>query len=202
MQSEQHRDSTRPSETSSRSDENPQSSESPASDGLFCTICQEPIPPGRDQRQTATCSEKCKNRLDTIRANQRERRKCPHCLKPSTPDERQEFREWRASRGDLKRGATKGTVDRSGGARKQALLLTLKAVLPLLVAEHDRILAELPSNALQGIARRAEENTLPRRGSSEISKLTYWIPKIETLLDTAVDKTPESATLVGEASNS
>lgn len=69
---------------------------------LFCQICQQPIAEPRAQRQTSTCSEKCKNRLDTIRANQRRVRKCPYCLHPGTPSEREEFRKWRESRGDSK----------------------------------------------------------------------------------------------------
>lgn len=176
------------------SDTSPQSSESPALQMLHCMICRRQIPAGRDQRQTATCSEKCKDRLDAIRANQREQRKCSHCLKPSTPQERAEFREWRASRGDLKRGAAKVTIDRSGAATKQDLFLALRAVLPLLVEEKDRILAENPSSEMGGIA----GTTVPRRGSSLLTKLCFWIPKVKWLVDTAVDKRPESARLVGE----
>ena len=65
---------------------------------LHCTICTRAIPEGRDRRQTATCSETCKNRLDEIRAQQRADRRCPACLHPSSPEERDEFRLWRAQR--------------------------------------------------------------------------------------------------------
>jgi endogenous inhibitor of DNA gyrase (YacG/DUF329 family) len=68
---------------------------------LHCTICANPIPEPRARRQTATCSEKCKNRLDTVRQHQREARKCPACLNPSTPEERTLFRAWRAHQGQI-----------------------------------------------------------------------------------------------------
>jgi predicted nucleic acid-binding Zn ribbon protein len=200
MQTGQQNDSTQLSEISTFEEQPPtrQSSELPASEGLFCTICTDPIPSGRDQRQTATCSEKCKNRLDAIRAAQRAARKCSHCLHPSTPEERASWREWRASRGDLKRGATKGTVDRSGGPTKQELAVALRGVLPLLVAFGDRMATEDPSSVLQPIA----GQIVPRHGSSVQTRLRFWIPKLEQLAAKTVDKDPESSTLIGEASNS
>lgn len=74
----------------------------PATQPLFCTICGGEIAEPRRQRQTATCSEVCKNRLDLVRGAQRAKRKCPKCLHPSSPQERELFRRWRASRGDVK----------------------------------------------------------------------------------------------------
>lgn len=85
---------------------------------IFCTICTSQIPSPRDTRQTSTCSETCKNRLDAIRAEQRRSRKCTHCLSPSTPEERELFREWRASRGDVK-----GTVIVKRGERTRTSLV-------------------------------------------------------------------------------
>lgn len=69
---------------------------------LHCTVCQSAIPESRATRITATCSEKCKNRLDQIRIHQRQARKCPACLHPATPEEREAYRIWRAERGDIK----------------------------------------------------------------------------------------------------
>lgn len=73
-----------------------------ADESLYCVICRKQIDPKRATRPTATCSEVCKNRLDTIKANQRKARKCPHCLHPSTPEEREQFRLWRADRGEVR----------------------------------------------------------------------------------------------------
>src|ERR1700678_2553460 len=57
---------------------------------LHCMICLQPLSETRSRRATSTCSEKCKDRLDALRAEQRCSRKCPHCLHPSTPEEREE----------------------------------------------------------------------------------------------------------------
>jgi hypothetical protein len=72
------------------------------SDEIYCVVCKHPIPGFRARRQTATCSEKCKNKLDVIRERQRAAKKCPACLHPSTPEEREEYRIWRAERGDIR----------------------------------------------------------------------------------------------------
>jgi len=66
---------------------------------IHCCICTAVIEEKRSRRNTATCSEKCKNKLDSIRAEQRRSKKCPHCLAPSSPEEREEFRKWRVNRG-------------------------------------------------------------------------------------------------------
>jgi predicted nucleic acid-binding Zn ribbon protein len=50
----------------------------PSEETLHCIICQSRIDPVRARRQTSTCSEKCKNRLDVIRAHQRATTRCPY----------------------------------------------------------------------------------------------------------------------------
>jgi predicted nucleic acid-binding Zn ribbon protein len=70
---------------------------------LHCTVCQKPISAERASRQSTVCGEKCKNKLAAIRAEQRRGRKCTVCLHPSTPEERELFRAWRAERGDITR---------------------------------------------------------------------------------------------------
>lgn len=98
---------------------------------LHCTVCREPIPASRAQRQTATCSEKCKDKLDAIRARQRAARKCSVCLHPSTPEERELFREWRASRGDI---STAVRQERDGSPDKKTLRAALREAVDALEA--------------------------------------------------------------------
>ena len=73
---------------------------------LHCTVCAKVIPETRATRQTATCSEKCKDRLDTIRKLQRQNRKCAYCLHPSSAEERELYRVWRAERGEIARAVS------------------------------------------------------------------------------------------------
>lgn len=104
---------------------------------LHCIICQAPIPEARARRQTATCSEKCKNRLDTIRAHQRAAKRCPACLVPSTPAEREAFRAWRADRGDIK-SSTLVKRDTSLPAKQEMRAAMLQAITAL-KSERDRL---------------------------------------------------------------
>lgn len=115
---------------------------------LHCTICGSPIPEARSRRQTATCSEKCKNRLDVIRAHQRAAKKCPACLHPSTPQEREQFRIWRAERGDL-RSKDQVKRDRTLPA-KSDMRDAMKRAINALTDERDSLQAALnPENVLE-----------------------------------------------------
>jgi predicted nucleic acid-binding Zn ribbon protein len=111
-----------------------------AEDILFCTICNGRIPEGRMTRQTATCSEPCKDKLDAMRARQRANRKCPHCLHPSSPEEREEFRLWRIDRRDVKQlKESRG----NGMVPKAMMVNTMKVVNTFLSKEVVRMNEEL-----------------------------------------------------------
>jgi hypothetical protein len=104
---------------------------------LYCTVCRIEIEPSRARRQTATCGEKCKDQLDQVRILQRRDRKCPHCLHPSNNAEREEYRRWRASRGD-RRHSEPARKDTSISNRRD-LQRALKAAVALLEEERDLI---------------------------------------------------------------
>jgi len=107
-------------------------------DPIFCTVCTNQIEPKRARRQTATCSEKCKDKLDAIRARQRDDRRCPHCLHPSTPGERAHYRKWRVACGDVQ---TVDQVKRTGELPfKRDLMKALKGSLRLLEEDRARII--------------------------------------------------------------
>lgn len=114
-------------------------------DAMFCQICTQPIPEKRKTRATSVCSEKCKNKLDGIRARQRATRKCHACLHPSTPEERAEFRQWRANRGDLK--SAKIIVRDYTLPEKTEMANQLKSVK--LMLEHERDAAQLSLQMLE-----------------------------------------------------
>jgi hypothetical protein len=67
-----------------------------------CVICREPVPEKRRHPKTvATCSEEHAAQLKQYNEDQVALTKCPHCYHPSTPEEREDFKNWRRSRGEL-----------------------------------------------------------------------------------------------------
>lgn len=146
---------------------------------LHCTICQEPIPDARARRQTSTCSEKCKNRLDAIRAHQRASKRCPYCLHPSTPEEREAFRLWRVERGEV-RSANKYNRDAALPPRQAMVRILRKAILAI-AEERDRVKAHLEAeNPLQANA--GAGNGHSGEALDRVDKLTSLIAECESVL--------------------
>lgn len=72
-----------------------------------CIVCTQPVSLKRARgRSKDTCSPECHAVRQMYRKWVMQTSKCLACLHPSTPQERQEFRDWRRFRGDLRR--TKG----------------------------------------------------------------------------------------------
>lgn len=145
---------------------------------LHCMVCLEPLSETRSRRPTSTCSEPCKDRLDTLRAEQRRSRKCPHCLHPSTPEEREEFRRWRASRGDVR--GVEIVKREAGGAPKHLLRKALREAVGVLRGELDRILDSECTKSLEG---KAERFTLSEIATPRVEKLEEQIGRFEKLID-------------------
>lgn len=77
-------------------------------DQLFCVVCRvSEISAERITHGAVTCSKECARRLRTIRRRLVDRVKCRYCGAPSTLEERKEFKKWRLSRGEGKRGRPK-----------------------------------------------------------------------------------------------
>lgn len=61
---------------------------------MHCVVCAGPIPPDRP-KLAVTCSKECtKARKDYWRSKQ-DARVCRYCMKPSTPEQRLAFQQWR-----------------------------------------------------------------------------------------------------------
>jgi len=105
-----------------------------------CEVCTTPIPirrlTGRDALRTRhTCKAACEKVLREADKLRTSLRKCRNCQHPSTPAERDEFRQWRKSRGDLRQGP--GNPERwpqSKGARLK-LAAGLRKAIELLAEE-------------------------------------------------------------------
>ena len=63
----------------------------------FCIICTRKIPRKRQRRRAITCSAEHKKRLTRLRKIERDHRQCSVCGRPSTPDEKRLFRQFRTS---------------------------------------------------------------------------------------------------------
>lgn len=76
---------------------------------LFCVVCRAEIPLNRLMKHPAvTCGDKaCVRELKRRRRAHQEEKKCLFCGTPSTPQERREFKAWRAARGDHKKRGRK-----------------------------------------------------------------------------------------------
>ena len=66
---------------------------------LKCIVCTDAIPEQRVRRRKDTCSAACYNLLLHYRKSLYRLWNCPTCLSPNTPEEREEFKLWRQSRG-------------------------------------------------------------------------------------------------------
>lgn len=78
---------------------------------LFCIVCREPIPLERAVRGSNTHAEECRKHRDAMKRAQVDKKKCRHCMKPSTAEERKLFQKWRREQPDYvpaKRGAPRG----------------------------------------------------------------------------------------------
>jgi hypothetical protein len=71
---------------------------------LNCQVCRGVIPPATAKKLGVVCGIACRNELRRYRFQILQNQKCPHCYHPSTPEEREEFRQWRASRGPMQEG--------------------------------------------------------------------------------------------------
>jgi hypothetical protein len=63
----------------------------------FCVICTRRIPRKRHRRRAITCKTDHQKLLTRLRKIERDNRQCSHCGRPSTPDERVQFRAFRTS---------------------------------------------------------------------------------------------------------
>lgn len=150
---------------------------------LRCIVCSAAIDEKRARRGSHVCGEKCKNRLDYVIAEFRRERKCPHCLSPSTPEEREEFRIWRTERprGDGARSTLRSVEKVSRDrqlAHKHALLRALKASNMALMQERE-IIARSNSTAADGEPPKFDDET----AAAEYANLTVLIERNQELLD-------------------
>lgn len=73
-----------------------------------CAYCGGPIDHERARKRKKTCSDEHTRLYQQYRRFLWSMTRCPSCYRPSTPDERKEFKAWRAHRGDVLKTVGRG----------------------------------------------------------------------------------------------
>lgn len=95
---------------------------------IHCAVCGDPLPEHRARARRETCGKReCGIKLKQFRKMTIEVRKCPTCYHPSTPEEREDFKQWRKERGQIQR--RRGNPH---GRKPKTALELLEATLPFL----------------------------------------------------------------------
>lgn len=89
-----------------------------------CAYCGDTIDVERVKRRKRTCSDYHTKLLTQYRRYQWSMMRCPSCYRPSTPEERKEFKAWRAGRGDKLKEVGRG---RPSKTREHQLVEAIKA---------------------------------------------------------------------------
>lgn len=100
-----------------------------------CMVCGDPIPERRARARKETCGKPaCGIALKQWRRAVLESKKCPACYHPSTPEEREDFRQWRRERGQIQRraGNPHGKKPKTAGELLDAGLPLLREVRDML----------------------------------------------------------------------
>jgi hypothetical protein len=77
---------------------------------VFCVVDGKEVPPDRKKRRSITCSDACAAARNSYLREKKELKKCKYCSQPSTPEERTDFRLWRAERRAQAKAAKKLAV--------------------------------------------------------------------------------------------
>lgn len=86
-----------------------------------CAICGTPITEERQKRRKKTCSDEHTKLLMQWTRHYRSKIRCVACYRPSTPEERAEFKAWRQSRGEILRDIAKDKGGRPSKKREREL---------------------------------------------------------------------------------
>jgi predicted nucleic acid-binding Zn ribbon protein len=73
-----------------------------------CCVCGEPISEDRQKRRKTTCSDNHSKVHQQYRRHLWSKTRCASCYRPSTPQERKEFRSWRQSEGFVMQTIVRG----------------------------------------------------------------------------------------------
>jgi hypothetical protein len=61
----------------------------------YCVFDGKPIPAERVKRNAVTCSKECAKAIERQRMLLMEQTECKYCRRPSTPEERESYKQWR-----------------------------------------------------------------------------------------------------------
>lgn len=111
---------------------------------LSCAVCNGPLPPKRAYSRTRyTCSPECRQKLKAFQKQVVDAKYCRVCMRPSTPEEREQFKAFRRSTGELKGERGRPPVKRTKlleDALRQAMYYLDEGGKPELIEEFKLLL--------------------------------------------------------------
>lgn len=121
-----------------------------------CCVCGADIPEDRQVRRKRTCSDEHTKHMNQFRRFQQSKIRCSSCGRPSSPEEREDYKRWRAERGEvlksIGRGAPRKTREKQLESGIRALIDYLKpmerqdlsmGLLDSTIAELEKIIAPI-----------------------------------------------------------
>lgn len=97
-----------------------------------CAWCGKEISEERQVRRKRTCSDEHTKHLNQFKRFLQSKIRCSSCGRPSTPAEREDFKAWRAARGEvlksIGRGAPRKTREKQLEAGIKEVIETMKAL--------------------------------------------------------------------------
>lgn len=147
---------------------------------LRCQVCRGEITHRPNINWVEVCSTTCRNAMRRYRFQILQNQKCPHCYHPSSEKEREEFRQWRASKGPMQE-FFREAQGRGNFAwqREKQLRTALREAVSALRAEREGFCQEQGVESIEGLKWRAAIDAISQEG---LYPRTERIERFEELL--------------------
>jgi predicted nucleic acid-binding Zn ribbon protein len=147
---------------------------------LRCQVCRGQIAHRPNIAWVEVCSVTCRNAMRRYRFQILQNQKCPHCYHPSSEKEREEFRQWRASKGPMQE-FFREAQGRGNFAwqREKQLRTALREAVSALRSEREGFCQERGIDSMEGLQWRAAIDAISQEG---LDPRTGRIERFEELL--------------------
>jgi hypothetical protein len=94
-----------------------------------CAYCGGEIDADRARKRKRTCSDEHTRLFAQFRRYLWSMTRCPSCYRPSTPEERKEYKQWRAHRGDVLKSVGRGRPSKTREKQIETELLSIISMI-------------------------------------------------------------------------
>lgn len=147
---------------------------------LRCQVCRGVIQCRPNIAWVEVCSTGCRNTMRRYRFQILQNQKCPHCYHPSSEEEREQFRQWRAGRGPMqeffREEQGRGNL---AWQREKILRAALREAVSALRVEREAFCQERGIESMEGLKWRAVIDAIGQEG---LDLRTERIERFEELL--------------------